>query len=140
MSWARSRHHQLQTLTDLPNVGPAMAAALQSLGYRAPADLDGCDAFEQYQRLSQQRGCRQDPRVLDVFLSIQRFLAGEHPQPWWAYSAVLRQALPRQVRVWRDGQLVELTADVLVPGDRIALEEGDSIPADAPQPRHPADA
>jgi calcium-translocating P-type ATPase len=55
---------------------------------------------------------------------------------WQEYQAertlaVLRQALPRQVRVWRDGQLLELTADVLVPGDRIALEEGDQVPADA---------
>ncbi len=45
--------------------------------------------------------------------------------------AVLRQALPRQVRVWRDGQLQELAAAELVPGDRIALEEGDQVPADA---------
>jgi Ca2+-transporting ATPase len=45
--------------------------------------------------------------------------------------AVLRQALPRQVRVWRDGQLRELAAADLVPGDRIALEEGDQVPADA---------
>ena len=45
--------------------------------------------------------------------------------------AVLRQALPRQVRVWRDGQLQELAATELVPGDRIALEEGDQVPADA---------
>jgi Ca2+-transporting ATPase len=55
---------------------------------------------------------------------------------WQEYQAertlaVLRQALPRQVRVWRDGQLLELEADVLVPGDRIALEEGDQVPADA---------
>jgi magnesium-transporting ATPase (P-type) len=55
---------------------------------------------------------------------------------WQEYQAertltVLRQALPRQVRVWRDGQLVEMAAEVLVPGDRIALEEGDQVPADA---------
>jgi hypothetical protein len=91
----RCNRHQLETLTDLPNVGPAMAAALQSLGYQAPADLDNCDAFELYQRLIQQRGCRQDPCVLDVFLSIQRFLAGEPPQPWWAYSKERRRRYPQ---------------------------------------------
>ncbi len=38
--------------------------------------------------------------------------------------------LPPLVRVWRDGQLQELTADQLVCGDRVALEEGDQVPAD----------
>jgi magnesium-transporting ATPase (P-type) len=49
---------------------------------------------------------------------------------WQEYQAertlaALRQALPRQVRVWRDGQLEQRDAAELVPGDRIALEEGD---------------
>ncbi|MFM7265871.1 MAG: HAD-IC family P-type ATPase, partial [Cyanobium sp.] len=43
----------------------------------------------------------------------------------------LTRALPRQVQVWRDGELRRLEADVLVAGDRILLEEGDRIPADA---------
>ena len=38
--------------------------------------------------------------------------------------------LPPMVRVWRDGRLQELTADQLVCGDRVALEEGDQVPAD----------
>lgn len=43
----------------------------------------------------------------------------------------LRQLLPRQVRVRRDGQLVELDASVLVPGDVVLLGPGDAVPADA---------
>ncbi|SMQ97489.1 mitomycin resistance protein [Xanthomonas fragariae] len=27
-----------------------------------------------------------DPCVIDVFLSIVRFMEGEAPQPWWAFS------------------------------------------------------
>ena len=55
---------------------------------------------------------------------------------WQEYQAertlaALQQALPRQVRVWRDGALTEVAAAELVPGDRIALEEGDQVPADA---------
>jgi len=38
--------------------------------------------------------------------------------------------LPPLARVWRDGQLRELSADQLVCGDRVALEEGDQVPAD----------
>jgi Ca2+-transporting ATPase len=47
-----------------------------------------------------------------------------------AMEALLRyQAL--QARVRRDGMLRALSAQVLVPGDVIRLEEGDAIPADA---------
>jgi len=42
----------------------------------------------------------------------------------------LSRSLPRQVQVWRDGVLRRLAADQLVAGDRVALEEGDRIPAD----------
>ena len=38
--------------------------------------------------------------------------------------------LPPRVRVWRDGRLQDLTAEQLVCGDRVALEEGDQVPAD----------
>ena len=38
--------------------------------------------------------------------------------------------LPPRVRVWRDGRLQERTADQLVCGDRVVLEEGDQVPAD----------
>jgi Ca2+-transporting ATPase len=42
----------------------------------------------------------------------------------------LTQVLPRQVRGWRDGALMAVAADTLVPGDLIDLEEGDHVPAD----------
>lgn len=45
--------------------------------------------------------------------------------------AALKRSLPRQVRLWRNGVLTELPAEALVPGDRILLEEGDQVPADA---------
>ena len=45
--------------------------------------------------------------------------------------AALKRSIPRQVRLWRNGELTELDAELLVPGDRILLEEGDQVPADA---------
>jgi hypothetical protein len=33
--------------------------------------------------------------VLDVFLSIERFLAGEEPRPWWWFSGERRRRHPR---------------------------------------------
>lgn len=42
----------------------------------------------------------------------------------------LRELLPQKVKVMRDGQMTELLAINLVPGDIVLLEEGDFIPAD----------
>lgn len=44
---------------------------------------------------------------------------------------VLKQVLPAQVKVFRNGQLCLLPARSLVAGDIIQLEEGDKISADA---------
>jgi calcium-translocating P-type ATPase len=44
--------------------------------------------------------------------------------------AALRQLLPQQVMVSRDGEIVEILATDLVPGDIVLLEEGDFVPAD----------
>lgn len=45
--------------------------------------------------------------------------------------AALKNVLPMQVKVYRDGSLQQMTARELVRGDVIQLEEGDRIPADA---------
>ena len=44
--------------------------------------------------------------------------------------AALREMLPQQVEVMREGKAVRLPADGLVPGDIILLEQGNNIPAD----------
>ncbi len=54
---------------------------------------------------------------------------------WQAYKAeraiaALRQLLPQQVVVVRDGETVQLLATELVPGDLVILEEGALVPAD----------
>lgn len=44
--------------------------------------------------------------------------------------AALRRLLPQQVKAVRDGELQEIAAELLVPGDIVILEEGDNVPAD----------
>ncbi|MDX1252260.1 MAG: cation-transporting P-type ATPase [Gammaproteobacteria bacterium] len=44
--------------------------------------------------------------------------------------AALEKLLPHQVKVVREGRVLEMPAHALVPGDVILLEEGDDIPAD----------
>lgn len=44
--------------------------------------------------------------------------------------AALKKMLALQAKIRRDGQIIELSADRLVPGDIVILEAGDKIPAD----------
>jgi len=77
---------RLAQLTDLPNIGPAMARDLRRLGYCVPSDLSTADAVEMYTRLCMLTGQRQDPCVLDVFLSVTDFMRGGVARPWWDYT------------------------------------------------------
>ena len=55
---------------------------------------------------------------------------------WQEYKAeqavaALRQLLPQKVQALRGGEIVEMLATDLVPGDIVLLEEGNFVPADA---------
>lgn len=82
---AASAEH-CQQLEQLPNVGPAMAGDLRSLGLLHPRDLRGQDPWALYRRLERLTGKRQDPCVLDTFMAVVDFMQGAAPQPWWAYT------------------------------------------------------
>lgn len=73
-------------LTDLPNVGQSVARDLMLLGIDLPQDLAGKDPLDLYRALCRKTGTRQDPCVLDVFISLARFTAGEPARPWWSYT------------------------------------------------------
>lgn len=82
-------------LTDLPNIGKASAADLQLLGLRSPQDLIGRDPFQMYEELCDRTGQRHDPCVIDVFMSITRFMAGDDARPWWDYTAERKRVMAR---------------------------------------------
>ncbi|MDR1988831.1 MAG: helix-hairpin-helix domain-containing protein [Acidobacteriaceae bacterium] len=83
---AKVRRTEIRRLTDLPNVGPAMARDLTLLGFTEPGQLVGADPFQLYQSLCLATGARHDPCVLDVFMSVTHFLAGGEPEPWWNFT------------------------------------------------------
>ena len=85
-----------ETLEQLPNVGPALAADLRLIGIKAPRDLRGKDPFVLYQNLCAATGQRQDPCVLDTFMAVTDFMRGAPAAPWWSYTAQ-RKALFGQV-------------------------------------------
>ncbi len=63
-----------------------MAKDLELIGINRPEQLVGQDPMQLYERLGLERGVRQDPCVLDTFISITRFMSGDEPRPWWAYT------------------------------------------------------
>ncbi len=91
-------YQAVDTLTQLPNVGPAMAADLQLLGYDHPQKLCGADPWEMYQRLSALTGTRHDPCVLDTFMAVVDFMAGAPAKPWWAYTAQRKKRYGQQLQ------------------------------------------
>ena len=87
MNPTKVRRDKLNQLTDLPNIGTSMAADLKLIGVNCPTDLVDRDPYEMYRELSKATKSYQDPSVLDAFISIARFMAGEDPKPWWEYTA-----------------------------------------------------
>jgi hypothetical protein len=77
---------RLRELTDLPNVGKETARDLVLLGITKPAQLAGRDPVALYDALCTKTRTRQDPCVLDVFISLTRFMDGEPPKTWWSYT------------------------------------------------------
>ena len=79
----RDRFTQLQ---NLPNIGPAIAAKLRLINIQKPSDLMNRDPYALYAELNKRTGHRHDPCLLDVFIAVTRFMAGEPEKPWWAYT------------------------------------------------------
>lgn len=76
----------LKKLTDLPNIGKAGAKDLNLIGIHKPEQLVGKCPYKMYDSLCCITGESHDPCVIDVFISITRFIHGEKPLPWWEYT------------------------------------------------------
>lgn len=77
---------KLNKLSDLPNVGKAVAEDLALLGITQPQDLAGQDAYEMYGRLCSLTATRHDPYMIDIFLSLVDFMQGNEPKLWWHFT------------------------------------------------------
>lgn len=77
---------ECETLEQLPNIGPSLAANLRLIGIAQPRDLRGKDPFVLYQQLCAATGQRQDPCVLDTFMAATDFMRGAAAAPWWHYT------------------------------------------------------
>jgi hypothetical protein len=77
---------RVEKLTDLPNIGKAMAEDLRLIGISSPGQLTGRCPFAMYEELCAKTGMRQDPCVIDVFMSITDFLNDGEPRQWWEFT------------------------------------------------------
>lgn len=82
-------------LTHLPNVGPSLAGDLQMIGIQTPAELKGRDPYALFEALCEVTQQRHDRCVLDVFISVTRFMNGEPPAVWWQFTEERKQTLQR---------------------------------------------
>ncbi|KQY81188.1 helix-hairpin-helix domain-containing protein [Pelomonas sp. Root1444] len=84
---------EARRLTDIPNIGKAMAADLVGLGITTPADVKRMDPMKAYDRLRDAMGQRHDPCVLDTFMAAHDFMNGGPGQPWWHFTEQRKKLL-----------------------------------------------
>ena len=79
---------------DIPNVGSSIAHDLKTLGFIRPLDLKGKNPLTLYKNLCKKTKSRQDPCLLDVFISVVEFANGKDPRPWWKYTKKRKRKYP----------------------------------------------
>jgi hypothetical protein len=83
-------------LEELPNVGKATADDFRLLGIDYPKQLIGKDPFELYNQLCTITKTRQDPCVIDVFISAIHFMETGEALAWWRFTQYRKDQLNRQ--------------------------------------------
>ena len=91
----KATHARLATVLEaIPNVGASIARDLRSIGIEQPRDLIGRNPHSLYLALCDRTRVRQDPCVLDTFISAVRFMEGAPARPWWSYTAERKKKFP----------------------------------------------
>ena len=83
-------------LRDIPNIGEAIEKELALLGISEPVELIGRDPYQMYRDLCKITCRRQDPCVIDVFISAVRYMEGAPAKKWWEYTSERKQKLAGQ--------------------------------------------
>ncbi len=83
----------LKALQTIPNVGPAGARDLLLLGVHAPEELKGQDPLVLYRELERLTGSKQDPCVLDTFMSAVHFADTGERRDWWSFTTERKELL-----------------------------------------------
>jgi len=98
MNPTKVNRSSVAVLTDLPNIGKASAEDLRLIGIYEPGQLVGKCPFEMYDKLCEKTAMHHDPCVIDVFMSVVRFMDGEEPRSWWTYTEERKRLLRQRSR------------------------------------------
>ena len=90
------KRRNIKQFRDIPNVGAAMEKLFVLLGVDKPIELAGKDPYQMYKELCSISPKRQDPCVLDVFLSAVRYMEGGPPKKWWEFTEERKKHLLRE--------------------------------------------
>ncbi|MER6808885.1 helix-hairpin-helix domain-containing protein [Spirillospora sp. NPDC000708] len=80
-------------LTDLVNVGRAVAGYFARVGITRSAQLTGRDPIELYEQMSAACGEALDPCLLDTIMSAVDQAEGRPARPWWHYPPERKRLL-----------------------------------------------
>lgn len=80
------RRNDIKRFRDIPNVGPAIEKDFIALGLKEPAELIGKDPYLLYRDLCTITQKRHDPCVIDVFISVVKYMEGGPAKKWWEYT------------------------------------------------------
>ncbi len=116
-------------LEEIPNIGTSIAGDLRAIGIHEPGQLVGRDPYALYEASNRVAGARQDPCLIDCFISAVRFMEGAPPLPWWEYTAERKLRLrtstaPRSL-------LLALVAAALATASGSAPMGAQSLPGDS---------
>lgn len=82
-----------RALEEIPNIGKSIAADLRAIGIHEPRQLIGRDPYQLYEASNMVAGVRQDPCLIDCFISAVRFMEGAPARPWWHYTGERKRDL-----------------------------------------------
>lgn len=77
----------IKKLTDIPNVGKAVAEDLRIIGIIKPEDLKGKNGIQLYEKLNRITGIRHDPCMADTLMAVVAFMKDGKAKPWWKFTA-----------------------------------------------------
>ena len=83
-------------LVDLPSIGKAIAADLQSLGILSPEQLAKQDPLATYRALAPVMGHRHEPCIFYTLMAVAHFEKTGEVLPWWHFTAQGKQLLSGQ--------------------------------------------
>ena len=89
----------IDTLNQIPNIGPATIKYLNMLGINKPLELIGQNPYSMFEELCKITGKQYDPCLADVFISAVKFMEGAPPKKWWEYTKERKAALSKKVKV-----------------------------------------